>query len=225
MTLDLDGYYGAMLDACAYAKVKDWSFIGSRVVEGANWKVAFDTFLEGYHFATLHAKTLPGVPSNTVHFEAVCGPHFFRNGYPTSSIKKLREEPRAQWDEQQDQCFSFLWIFFPNIVVNLYSCDLMLLNQILPGPTPDRSRNVMLFARKDPPKDTADRENIEKKIKFLHDVVRDEDYAISLQIQKGLESGAHEGLLFGRNECGNQYFHEWVSWYLQGNPALPKPVL
>jgi len=224
MSLDLDGYYGAMLDACAKMEMKEWTFLGAHVVEGANWKVAVDTFLEAYHFGTLHAKTLAGQPSNIVHFEGIHGPHF-RNSYPTGAIGNLRQVPRSQWSQRQHECFEFLWILFPNIVVNLHARETTLFNQILPGPTPERSRNVMLFARRDAPKDQADRADIEKRIKRLHDIVREEDYAISLQIQKSLASQAHEGLLFGRNERGNQFFHEWVNWYLQGNAASPRPVM
>jgi hypothetical protein len=32
-------------------------------------------------------------------------------------------------------------------------------------------------------------------------------------------------MIFGKNERGNQYFHEWVKWYLQDDASLPKPVL
>lgn len=56
-------------------------------------------------------------------------------------------------------------------------------------------------------------------------VLRDEDFATGFAVQKGLGSGAHEGLLYGQNEPGSQYFHEWVNWYLRGDPALPKLVI
>jgi hypothetical protein len=55
--------------------------------------------------------------------------------------------------------------------------------------------------------------------------LQDEDFATSFATQKALGSGAHPGFLYGRNERGPQYFHEWVNWYLQGNPTLPKLVL
>jgi len=58
-----------------------------------------------------------------------------------------------------------------------------------------------------------------------NDILRDEDFATGIATQKGLGSGAYEGLLYGHNERGPQYFHEWVNWYLQGDPSLPKPVM
>jgi hypothetical protein len=31
-------------------------------------------------------------------------------------------------------------------------------------------------------------------------------------------------VIFGKNEYGNQYFHKWVDYYLQNDPAAPRPI-
>ncbi len=221
--LDLDGYYGEMLDDYGDIGLKDWTFLGSRVIEGANWKIAFDGYLEGYHFASLHPETIfPRTPSNVMHYEGF-GPNM-RIGFPQRSIGKLRDVPREAWGEQENEGFDFVRIFFPNVSV-FVAPEITQIAQLFPGPTPDKNRTVLMYARKDPPKDEADREAVEQMINFLRDVTYTEDYLIGLQIQKGLESGAHEDLVFGRNERGNQFFHEWVNWYLEDDPTLPKPVM
>lgn len=221
--IDLDEYYGAMLDDYDKVGLKDWTFLGSRVIEGANWKIAFDGYLEGYHFAMLHPETIfPRTPSNVTHYEGF-GPNI-RIGFPQRSIAKLREIPREQWDDQENNGFDFVRIFFPNVSAFL-APEIAQIAQLFPGPTPDKNRTVLLYARKDPPKDEEDQAGIEKMINFLRDVTYNEDYVIGMEIQKGLESGAHEDLVFGRNERGNQYFHEWLNWYLQDDPTLPKPVM
>lgn len=224
--LDLDGYYGALLEEYAYAGLKDWTFLGSRVIEGANWKITLNNFFESYHFATLHAKTVAlEFVSNMTHYEG-SGPNM-RISLSQRSNAKLRDVPRALWGEQEGRGFDFIRFFFPN-VTGFFAPEprLSLFTQTFPGPTPDKSRTVLLYARKSPPKDEADRENIEKEIKYVtFDITYDEDVAIGIQVQKGLESRAHEGLLYGKNERGNQYFQEWVNWYLQGDPTLPKPVM
>jgi hypothetical protein len=56
-------------------------------------------------------------------------------------------------------------------------------------------------------------------------VTYDEDYLLGLKIQQGLESGGVKNLVFGKNERGNQFFHEVVDWYLADNPLLPMPAL
>ncbi len=222
-SIDLDAYYGAMLDDYDKVGLKDWTFLGSRVIEGANWKIAFDGYLEGYHFAMLHPESIfPRTPSNVMHYEGF-GPNI-RIGFPQRSIAKLREIPRDQWDDQENNGFDFVRIFFPNVSAFL-APEIAQIAQLFPGPTPDKNRTVLLYARKDPPKDEEDKAGIERMINFLRDVTYNEDYVIGMEIQKGLESGAHEDLVFGRNERGNQYFHEWLNWYLQDDPTLPKPVM
>ncbi|MNU07019.1 hypothetical protein D3C72_2524300 [compost metagenome] len=54
--------------------------------------------------------------------------------------------------------------------------------------------------------------------------MQEEDYDLGLEIQKGLASGAHEHVTFGRNEPGNQYFHKWVDYYLSADPGAPLPT-
>jgi len=221
--LDLDAYYGKMLEDYEGLSFKDWHFLGSKVIEGANWKIAFDGYLEGYHFAQLHPETIaPRTPSNVTHYEAF-GPNI-RIGFPQRSITKLRDVPREKWGEMENDGFDFVRIFFPNVSAFL-APEITQIAQLFPGPTPDKNRTVLLYVRKDPPKDAEDLANTEAAMTFFRDVTYNEDYLIGLDIQKGLESGAHDEMVFGKNERGNQYFHEWVKWYLQDDASLPKPVL
>jgi hypothetical protein len=46
-----------------------------------------------------------------------------------------------------------------------------------------------------------------------------------MKIQKGLASGALQEIVLGKNERGNQFFHETVEWYLKDDPKAPKPTL
>ena len=221
--LDVDQFYGSMLDDFEAADLAHWTFLGSRVIEGANWKIAFDGYLEGYHFATLHPKTIhPRTPSNVTHYEA-CGPHL-RIGFPQTGIRALREVPREQWNSRENQGFDYVRILFPNVSAFL-APEIAQIAQLFPGPTPDQNRTVLLYARREPPRDDADREALDQMINFLRDVTYQEDYVLGLKIQQGLESRAHESIVFGKNERGNQYFHEYVEWYMRNDPRAPRPVL
>lgn len=220
--VDFEAFFAGMLDDFDALGLKDWTFLGSRVIEGANWKIAFDGYLEGYHFASLHPKTIhPRTPSNVTFYENF-GAHL-RIGFPQVSIRKLRDVPRDEWSLQENNGFDFVRILFPNVSAFL-APEIAQIAQLFPGPTPDRNRTVLLYARRDPPRDDEDRAAIEGMINFLRDVTYQEDYVIGLDIQKGLESGAHDSIILGKNERGNQFFHETVQWYLNGRSGPPPRI-
>ena len=222
--LDLDGYYRGFLEDYEAMDFANWTYLGSRVIEGANWKIAFDGYLEGYHFASLHPESIaPRTPSNCAHYEGF-GPNM-RIGFPQRRIAEaLKDVPREKWGEQENNGFDFVRIFFPNV-----SCfvapEITQVAQLFPGPTPAENRTVLNYLRREPIRDEEDRAQVETAINFFRDVTYQEDYVIGLEIQKGLESGAHDEIVFGRNERGNQYFHEWLNWYLEDDPSQPEPEM
>jgi phenylpropionate dioxygenase-like ring-hydroxylating dioxygenase large terminal subunit len=222
--MDLDDFYQGYLDDFAALDMGSWAFLGTREIEGANWKIAFDGYLEGYHFASLHPETIyPRTPSNCMHYEGFGAS--MRIGFPHHAIAEtLKDVPRAEWGTQENNGFDFVRIMFPNVSAFI-APEITQIAQLFPGPTPDKNRTVLNYLRRAPIKDDEDRANAEAAINFFRDVTYNEDYLIGLEIQKGLESGAQEELIFGRNERGNQFFHEWLNWYLQDDATLPKPVM
>ncbi len=224
MDMKLESFMAGMLEDLEAANFKEWAYLGQREIEGANWKIAFDGYLEGYHFAQLHPETIhPRTISNLMHYEAF-GPHM-RIGFAQTDIKeKLDAAPKEKWGEMENSGFDFVRILFPNLSIFL-APEITQIAQLFPGETPDKNKTILTFYRKDPPKDEADQEGLEGMMDFLRTVVLEEDYWIGDLIQKGLKSNAHANITLGRNERGNQYFHEWVSWYLAGDISAPKPIL
>jgi phenylpropionate dioxygenase-like ring-hydroxylating dioxygenase large terminal subunit len=221
--IDVEAYLGGALQDFEAAGLAKWSYLGCRKLAGANWKIAYDGNLEGYHFAALHPTTIhPRTYSNVMHYEAF-GPHL-RIGFPQVSIGELRKMPREQWPARENKGYDFVRTIFPNTSVFI-APEITQFMQIFPGPTPDQNHTTLIFARKNPPKDEADKAAVEGMMNFLHDVVNGEDYAIGLKIQEGLEAKAFGSVIFGKNERGNQYFHEWTDWYVNGDLKAPKPVL
>lgn len=222
--IDVDAFYRGFLDDFEALDFGSWSYMGSRVIEGANWKIAYDGYLEGYHFASLHPETIfPRTPSNCMHYEGF-GPHQ-RIGFPHHKIADaLKDVPREEWGRQENNGFDFVRIMFPNVSAFI-APEITQVAQLFPGPTPGENRTVLNYLRREPIRDEEDRANVEAAMNFFRDVTYTEDYLIGLEIQKGLESGAHDELTFGRNERGNQYFHEWLNWYLQDDPDLPEPEM
>lgn len=222
--LDLDKYFQGFLEDFEALDFAHWTYLGARTIEGANWKIAFDGYLEGYHFASLHPETIhPRTPSNTTHYEGF-GPNI-RIGFPQRRIAEaLKDVPRNQWGLQENNGYDFVRIFFPNVSIFI-APEITQIAQLFPGPTPDRNRTVLNYLRRDPIRDEEDRAAVEQMINFFRDVTYQEDYVIGLEIQRGLQSGAHDNLTFGRNERGNQYFHEWLNWYLEDDASLPQPTI
>jgi hypothetical protein len=60
---------------------------------------------------------------------------------------------------------------------------------------------------------------------WLCSVVDKEDYQLGLQVQRGMQSGHLDNIIFGRNERGNQFVHKWIKYYLAGDDSAPKPQL
>jgi phenylpropionate dioxygenase-like ring-hydroxylating dioxygenase large terminal subunit len=222
--IDLDDHFRGFLEDFEALDFANWTYLGNREIEGANWKIAFDGYLEGYHFQSLHPETIfPRTPSNTMHYEGF-GPNI-RIGFPQHTIaEQLKGVPREQWGERENYGYDFVRIFFPNVSIFI-APEITQVAQLFPGPTPDRNRTVLNYLRREPVRDEEDRAGAEAAMNFFRDVTYNEDYLIGLEIQKGLESGAHDELIFGRNERGNQYFHQWLNWYLEDDETQPQPVM
>ncbi|MEZ5743002.1 MAG: SRPBCC family protein [Sphingomonadaceae bacterium] len=223
-SFDLEKHLRGYLPDLESLGLESWSYLGSRVIEGANWKVAYDGYLEGYHFASLHPETIfPRTPSNTMHYEGF-GPHF-RIGFPQRRIKEaLSEVPREDWGNQENNGYDYVRILFPNIAI-FVAPEITQIAQLYPGDTPGTNRTVLNYLRQEAPRDEEDKAALDQMMDFFAGVTYGEDYVIGMEIQKGLESGAHDEVVFGKNERGNQYFHEWLNWYLAEDPTLPEPQM
>ena len=222
--IDIAAHLGGMLDDLEAYELGKWHFCGARQIQGANWKIAYDGYLEGYHFAAAHPETIhPRTFSNIMHFTAH-GPHL-RVGFPQVGIREaLGEVPRDRWGRSENRGYDFVRTIFPNVSI-FFAPEITQIAQLLPGPTPDRNTTNLLFIRRDPPRDAEDAAAIEGMMNWLRDVVDKEDYGVGLKVQKGLASGAIKSVLFGRNERGNQYFHRYVDYYVGDDPASAPPTL
>ena len=105
-----------------------------------------------------------------------------------------------------------MWTIFPHISIAGFETSggrIIMLSQLLPGADVGRSRTVQHFLAPFAPTEEQSVE-IEQRMGFLLDVVRDEDYHTGFGIQRALRTGTRDHVLFGRNEAGGQRFHAWV---------------
>jgi phenylpropionate dioxygenase-like ring-hydroxylating dioxygenase large terminal subunit len=208
-TLDVPAFLGPLVDELESWGIGRWSPLGEKVLDcPINWKLAIDTFAENYHFATVHKTTFATIArSNCTVFDSF-GPHH-RLVFPLNGILDLENLPEEQWDPLQNMVV--IYALFPNVVL---SCTIANgeLFRVYPADVPGRSITVH---QNSTPLDVSDESvaaGAAAVFDYAHATVRDEDYALVAGLQANLQSGAHEHLVFGRNEPGLQHRHQtWAS--------------
>jgi len=217
-TFDVDAWlagYDEVLSALGLDAVE---LLDERELVGPNWKVAYDGYVDGYHLDILHKDTLgKDVMGNVMTVDA-WGPHQ-RVAFARRNLHELRDVPRSEW--QPGGHMGLVHTVFPHVSVAGNGGTGMMVSQLIPGPTPDRSRTIQTHVI------VADASEEQRKqtmlrADFLEYVVTEEDYKTGLGIQAGLASGANAEFLFGRNEPGNQRFHEWVDRLLDTPVEAPR---
>lgn len=211
LELDIDTWLDGLDDLLAPLDLGSWTAVERADVDGPNWKVCYDGYLEGYHFGTLHRTTLfPQIMSNVMCFDSY-GPHQ-RVGFPRQGIEALRDKPESEWEPFEG--ISMIVTFFPHASL-VVSPDGGFLSQLWPGATPETSLTKQTLFRSGPPADEREAAALRAQAEFLYGVVKDEDYATGFGIQRALSSGAAAKagthVIFGANEMGNQRFHRTVA--------------
>ena len=204
--LDLDSWLAGYETALDALRLDDVEILDEREVAGPNWKVAYDGYVDSYHLDILHKNTLGTDLIGNVMTCDAWGPHQ-RVAFPRRVVTELREQPRSEW--RPEVYIGLVHTVFPHVSVAGYAEMGMMVSQLFPGPTPDRSRTVQthVIGLGAPDKQ---RKAALRRVDFLEHVVTDEDYRTGFGIQRGLGSGANTEFVFGRNEPGNQRFHHWV---------------
>lgn len=207
MDFDIDRHlcgYGEMLQHLDFANC---TLVGRQMVEGPNWKLAYDGYLDFYHLPILHKSTFGGDYNNKTINDA-WGPHQ-RNVQPDQRMLALEEIDEANWPTSK--LTGGVWTIFPHISVAAFEAGgrLFMVSQLFPGDTPETSVTIQNFLATFEPDDES-MTAIDKQMDFLMHVVRDEDYYTGNRIQRAVKTGAKTEFLFGRNEGPCQRFHGWV---------------
>ncbi|MEY4361134.1 MAG: hypothetical protein RL391_440 [Actinomycetota bacterium] len=212
-SLDFDAFfagYDELLEFCGFA---DMNHFGSRRLVGPNWKVSFDGYVDFYHLPILHKNTFgPDFPCDAL-FHRV-GPHQRVTG-PRGPWAKLENIPQENWPDSV--LTGGVWSVFPHASIAGFEIGdhkIYQVARIFPGATADESVTYLDFISTAPLTEEFI-ETANKQIAFLEMVVRDEDYATGLKIQRTVKTGAKKEFVFGRNEGGAQYVHGWLDAILE----------
>jgi len=149
------------------------------------------------------------------------GPHL-RIAFASTNIDEIHELPKNEWWKKEGAGVDFVRTLFPNISISL-GLGIGQIAQILPGKTPDTNTTILHYVAPEKPKNKEEIAELDHFMNFLRDVVNDEDYALGLEIQRGLDSNSKENVIFGKNERGNQFFHKYVDFFI--NEKITKPPI
>ena len=217
-SLGIDAFlsgYDQLLEHFGFA---DWHFFESRTLQGPNWKVAYDGYLDLYHLPILHKDTFGADYPNQALYHA-WGPHQ-RVSSPDPSLGEYENLS----DASDAHLLAGVWTIFPHVSIASFDGGGrgVMISQLFPGETPLASCTVQNYLMERPPADEAAAEAAREQFKFLEYVVQEEDYATGLRQQKALLTGAMPYVQFGRNEGGGQRFHAWVDRLIEtDDQALP----
>jgi phenylpropionate dioxygenase-like ring-hydroxylating dioxygenase large terminal subunit len=206
-TVDFDRFLCGYDELLAHHHFDQCRLVGRQTLVGANWKVAYDGYLDYYHLPVLHMNSFGSDISCKAIYTAF-GPHQ-RVAGPDRHHEALAKMPEDEWTEEM--LVGGVWTIFPHVSIAAFDAGgkIYMVSQLFPGNTVDESVTVQNFLHTQPDA-PGQAELIAQRMAFLMHVVRDEDYKTGIRIQRGLKTGAKPYVMFGRNEGGGQRFHGWV---------------
>lgn len=213
--LDIDTFLCGYGDMLVHLGLDGCHVVGRQALEGPNWKVAYDGYLDLYHLPILHRNTFGPNYSNKSMYDA-WGPH--QRATSPSKYELLDGVPEEEWTESV--MVGGVWTIFPHISIAAFDAigKVYMVSQLFPGATPGTSVTIQNFLHTQDP--TEERlEAVNKTMDFLAHVVGNEDYYTGKRIQRAAETRTKEHFLFGRNEGGGQRFHKWVEALLATDDA------
>lgn len=214
---DLREYLGGMLDELRGLGMERWHLRERREVLCGNWKLAHDGYLDGYHVASLHPRTVGPVVHNNVLLYDHWGPHQ-RMCFARRSLGPETDTESASLAAET----TVIRTIFPNVSMSLTPGWGGMISVLWPGTaTLSRTEQTFLYAHAADDRETA--EAIRAEIDIYHIAVRDEDYPMVDSVQRNMMSGAVDEVLFGRNELGCQRWHAWVKHYCAGEAGGGAP--
>jgi len=220
-TLDIELFLSGYDELLAHFGFETWHHFGSQVVEGPNWKIAYDGYMDLYHLPILHKDTFGSAfPNQAIYYS--WGPHQ-RVAGPMKGMAEMLGDSEEDWPTEY--LTAGVWTIFPHISIAGFDGGgrAVMLSQLFPGETPGTSYTVQHYLMAEEPKDKATIKAAHNQLDFLRYVVEVEDYATGLKQQKAMETGAKDHVLFGRNEGGGHNFHRWVDTILEtSDEDLPK---
>ena len=180
------------------------------LTDSANWKLLYETLMEGYHIKSLHRESFYPFGYDNLNVVETFGPHS-RVVYPFQRIEQLREVRPS--DRNLSGLVTSVYMLFPNASISVLSKHTNLV--ILEPVSPTESQWVIYsLINTSPDGKPFDLEDAKRDAAFVNDSGQEEDRAAAAAIQRTLASGANSHLTFGHFEKAIVHFHQRLAEYL-----------
>ncbi len=176
----------------------------------ANWKIALEGFLEGYHIRTTHPESFLPYGFDNLNVVETFGRHA-RVVFPFKRIEKLRDVAPAQ--REVSGYVTLVYHIFPNVqVIRLSSHTVMLVLE----PTGVGTNNQVAYLLTNRGCGDDALAAAKKDMAFVSQTGAEEDRAMVTAIQRGLSADANDAFTFGRFESAIVHLHKNLAAALEG---------
>jgi phenylpropionate dioxygenase-like ring-hydroxylating dioxygenase large terminal subunit len=209
-TLDVEAFLGEMAPIVVAMELESVALVKAERMDvvDTNWKLAMDTFCEGYHVPVVHGQSLGDQVVPFVTVQDLFGSHGRYIG-PGRQLEALAGTPESEWP---DSNYSAVHYIFPNTTFTYTdSIDgetpVFTLFRLFPGKSIDETFVLYSTFRPGRPSPLPDAE-FQALHDQLHVVVRDEDFVTAANTWRSLQYAPKDmKLVFGRHEIILQEYH------------------
>lgn len=196
--------YLAEIDGDLADLALDESVIAAQTYQSrqANWKILVEGGLEAYHFKVAHKNTIGPYFQNNLSSYQQLGVHF-RSILPRNALSDLADVTRDQW--QLRNVANILYSLFPNAHLLVQQDHVVWITQ---EPVSHNSTQLRLITLV--PKNRFEETAYWQRNHAITETTLNEDFDLGEDIQRGLDSGATERVLFGRFEGALTRFNRQV---------------
>lgn len=204
--INLDSHLASMQGEMQDYQLQNYVHYESRVLHrDINWKMPIDTFLEPYHFASLHRDTVaPIFYGNLCLFEGHGLHHWM--AVMRKSIETLRDKPEAEWDFIKHTAISYQ--LFPNTIFTMQADHVETWRVF---PVKNRVDQCVIYFDcyvPEPVTTEKAKKYWDANIDLAIRTVDDEDIAIQTDMERNFLSGSMTEVLIGQNEPALAHFHQ-----------------
>jgi nitrite reductase/ring-hydroxylating ferredoxin subunit len=211
--MDIDAHLGAFGGELAKLDLDAHKRVGEKDAHATcNWKYAFDTYFENYHFSFLHRNSIGPLFVNNVMLYDTWGPHH-RVVFPPKEIFDWTHKPESEW---LIDTLGTPYFIFPNTVIysGALSPDKLHINLIRMFPR--GVGNLVTHVETYGPMQVADTAEYQadaiSSLEAIVRLVQDEDYDVTSESWKNfLAMPADAKVVYGRQELALQHTHQWFA--------------